>query len=227
MNSHAIGIISFLALVFSASCGEALTTDYFYDSAGRLVRAEYDSEVSITYAYDLSGNLIQRQVYNEPVNFGRLQVSIVPETAQWRRTATALWRASGTWEENVPAGTYAVEFSVVPGWDTQTGEQVSLNAGEARALTVNFTANGSSYPVAATSKGGGMVTGAGTYLHNDLVQLSAQPGSGYRFLNWQDQDGQILSTDPTIEFRALSGQTFYACFVPRSLPGVSLLLMED
>ena len=186
MNSHAIGVISFLALVLSASFGEALTTDYFYDSAGRLVRAEYDSEVSVTYAYDLSGNLIQRQVYGEPVTFGRLQVSIVPETAQWRRITTALWRASGTWEENVPAGTHTVEYTIVPGWNTQSSEEVSVAAGETIAITVNYSANSSMYPVAAVAAGGGgAISGAGTYLHNDLVLLTAQPGPGYRFLYWK------------------------------------------
>jgi len=35
---------------------------YAYDTAGRLIRAEYDDETTISYTYDAAGNLLRRRV---------------------------------------------------------------------------------------------------------------------------------------------------------------------
>jgi hypothetical protein len=40
---------------------------YSYDTAGRLGRAKYDDEASISYSYDAAGNLLGQQVVEGPV----------------------------------------------------------------------------------------------------------------------------------------------------------------
>lgn len=42
------------------------TVNYNYDTAGRLIRADYGSGVSISYSYDASGNLLSRTVTTIP-----------------------------------------------------------------------------------------------------------------------------------------------------------------
>lgn len=225
MKKHLIGTILFMSMALSASMTRALTTDYTYDSAGRLARADYDINASITYEYDVNGNLLQRTVYNEQISFGSLGVTLTPEAPQWRRTPTSIWRNSGTWEENVLAGDYTVEFSVVPGWNSQPSQTVSLMAGELKSINVNFTENTDEYLVSTLVTGSGTITGSGTYIYNDLVQLTAQPAPGYAFFCWKDQNGTVLSSDQSIVFRATSGLTYTAYFRPTFLPPIIKLLL--
>ena len=46
----------------------------------------------------------------------------------------------------------------------------------------------------------GSVSGEGTYNYNEQISLTAQPNSSYQFVNWTDEDGQVLGTDLTYSF---------------------------
>ena len=63
MKKYLIGTFLLVSMVLPASFSGALTTDYTYDTAGRLARADYDINASITYDYDVNSNLVQRNVY--------------------------------------------------------------------------------------------------------------------------------------------------------------------
>ena len=55
----------FLSLIsWVALCGFADTIRYTYDSAGRLVGADYGASGAISYSYDLAGNMTTRQVHS-------------------------------------------------------------------------------------------------------------------------------------------------------------------
>jgi len=58
---------------------------------------------------------------------------------------------------------------------------------------------------------GGAVLGAGPYLHNELVALTAEPERGYRFLYWLE-NGEIVSTDGTLTFLATEERELEARF---------------
>ena len=91
---------------------------------------------------------------------GSLTVTILPQGAidagaQWRRTCTSIWYASGATETDIPTGEYSVEFMPIAGWITP-------------ALTV------------VTITDGGNATASGTYVDtlydNTWVEISYAVG---------------------------------------------------
>ena len=54
-------MIRFAAFLFATTIAVAATT-YSYDSAGRLIKADYGGGASIAYTYDNAGNLLSRVV---------------------------------------------------------------------------------------------------------------------------------------------------------------------
>jgi hypothetical protein len=63
----------------------------------------------------------------------------------------------------------------------------------------------------------GEVTGAGSYNFGDLVEVSAVPNSGWGFVNWTDEDGVELATEPVYSFTMeASDLTLIANFEPVS-----------
>ncbi len=63
-------------------------------------------------------------------------------------------------------------------------------------LTANFAMIDYTLTLIANPTEGGDVTGAGTYNFGDLVDVDAIPAVGWEFINWTDQDGNIVSEDP-------------------------------
>jgi len=53
-------------LLFLTPAAMAATVSYTYDAAGRLIKADYGGGSAITYAYDTNGNLLLREVTQEP-----------------------------------------------------------------------------------------------------------------------------------------------------------------
>lgn len=60
------GII--LLSIYTASSGLAVTVQYNYDQAGRMIEADYGDGKTITYTYDDNGNLLQRKTQTEDNN---------------------------------------------------------------------------------------------------------------------------------------------------------------
>jgi YD repeat-containing protein len=54
--------ICLITVLFATVSAKAVVVNYAYDGAGRLIAADYGSGKSITYAYDLNGNLIRQSV---------------------------------------------------------------------------------------------------------------------------------------------------------------------
>ncbi len=181
-----------------------------------------DEDYALNYGYPFLQGVI-------PEYTGALQVIIEPETAQWRRAGTHEWFPSEEVEEDIPAGEYTVEFSIVPGWETQEEEVVVIQPLETTEINIEYTENDSVYDIEAEAGSeGGSVEGSGEYLHNSWVTLQAFADQGYRFLYWRDEDENIYSHDEVIEFRATEGRSFTAYFEEvKSLPGVMMLLLDD
>ncbi len=67
--------------------------------------------------------------------------------------------------------------------------------------------------VFANPANGGTVTGTGNYAVGTVVTVVATPTPGWEFLNWKDESGAILSTDPSFEFTiAECYEALYATF---------------
>lgn len=153
-------------------------------------------------------------------------MTINPESAHWRRVGTTGWRDSGTTESGLTPDDYQVEFSIEPGYDTESEHSVTVEPGETADLSVEYTTNNSQYPITASVIGqGGRVTGGNTYQHNALARLEAIADKGYVFAHWKDDKDNVYSTQAILEIRATAGLTLTAHFRKSSLSGILLLLL--
>lgn len=69
--------------------------------------------------------------------------------------------------------------------------------------------------IGATSSSaiGGGVSGAGTFAHDAVVNLTATPNTGYAFVNWTE-GGNIVGAAPQLTFPATASRTLVANFQP-------------
>ena len=85
----------------------------------------------------------------------------------------------------------------------------------ARELVANFSLNTYAVSASANPVAGGTVTGAGTYNHGATVTMTANPATGYAFVNWTE-GGQEVSTNASYTFPFTEGRTLVANFTPIS-----------
>jgi uncharacterized repeat protein (TIGR02543 family) len=69
-------------------------------------------------------------------------------------------------------------------------------------LTANFSEILPQYVLElnVSPEGAGTVSGAGEYIEGALVEISATPSAGYQFVNWTNEDEEIISTNETFTF---------------------------
>ena len=100
---------------------------------------------------------------------------------------------------------------------TENGEVVTTNASYTfivegnRTLVANFTLNNYTISVTADPTDGGMVTGAGNYVHGTTCTLTAAANENYEFINWT-KDGVEVSTDATFTFIVTASEAYVAHF---------------
>ena len=126
---------------------------------------------------------------------------------------------AGVYEENenVTLTATANECYRFVNW-TEYGDVVSTNVKysfkitEDRDLVANFELMTYDVAITVNPENAGTVTGAGTYLGNQEVTLTATPISGYRFVNWLE-DGVVLSTNTEYTFAVTKDRNVIANFV--------------
>ncbi len=112
--------------------------------------------------------------------------------------------------QSVPEGSYTVRFTAagyhqkyvpveVTGGETSTMGTIEL-------LPFLYTITVSTEPV-----GGGNVTGSGPYYRDESVTVTAEPGTGYNFVNWTEYSVEV-STDEEYTFNAESDRNLVANF---------------
>ena len=79
----------------------------------------------------------------EEIKYGWLRVLISPPGAvsagaQWRRTGTTAWLASGAPEEKLPVGPYAIEFKTIDDWETPATQNVTIAEGTTTHATGTY-----------------------------------------------------------------------------------------
>jgi hypothetical protein len=100
---------------------------------------------------------------------------------------------------------------------TENGEVVTTNANYTfivtgnRTLVANFTLNNYTISVTSDPAEGGMVTGAGNYVHGTTCTLTATANENYEFINWT-KDGVEVSTEVTFTFIVTASETYVAHF---------------
>ena len=194
-----------------------------YLSGGSVVLLHTDYYGGVTRLTKLGPEVLPTLVvYIEPQ-------AAMDDGARWRRAGTTPWLESGADEVGLPPGDHAVEFRAVPGWDTPAQRIVTVETGGTAFSTGIYAVNESLYQITVgTGTPGGAVLGAGVYLHNELVTLTAEPDRGYRFLYWTE-NGEIVSGERALTFLATEERELTAHFEKAGtlLPGVRMLLLED
>lgn len=100
---------------------------------------------------------------------------------------------------------------------TENGEVVTTNASYTfivegnRTLVANFTLNNYTISVTTDPAEGGIVTGAGNYVHGATCTLTATANENYEFINWT-KDGVEVSTDATFSFIVTASEAYVAHF---------------
>ena len=94
-------------------------------------------------------------------------------------------------------------------------------------VSVTFALN--TYTVAASADpvGGGNVTGTGTFDHGYTVNLTANPATGYHFVNWTEEGVGVVSTDATYSFTATANRTLTAHFAVDRYPVIASAVPAD
>ncbi|TVQ07285.1 MAG: DUF4623 domain-containing protein [Bacteroidetes bacterium] len=74
----------------------------------------------------------------------------------------------------------------------------------------------------------GTVTGAGEYLEGSQVEVTATPNAGFAFLNWTDEDGEVVSTEANNVITMPSEDlTLTANFAPGAADPITLNTLLD
>jgi hypothetical protein len=100
------------------------------------------------------------------------------------------------------SGAMFIQFTT-DGGVVNTGWAATYNCSSGTAYNLTLNTN----PVI-----GGTVTGAGTYLSGDSVTVVATANTNYRFLNWTDSLGSIVSSNATYGFRITGNRRLIANF---------------
>jgi hypothetical protein len=127
---------------------------------------------------------------------------------------------SGRCKVSYPSGTTvtlnakAADGHTFGGWSACAGTgycQVTMT--QDRIVSATFTAL-AKYTITAVVNpaSSGTVTGAGSYSEGTLVSLAATAADGYRFVNWHDFQGTVVSTSATYQFTASSDRYLIADF---------------
>ena len=69
----------------------------------------------------------------------------------------------------------------------------------------------------------GVLSGAGSYDSGSVVTISATPSSGFSFVNWSE-NGNIISTNSTVNFTLLTNRTLVANFEQLPTPKYDVIL---
>ncbi len=101
-------------------------------------------------------------------------------------------------------------------WTDQNSNVVSTSACYTfvsvtnEALTANFSVNTYTITASASPSGGGSASGGGTYPCGTNLTVVATANSCFSFVNWTDQNSNVVSTSPSYSFIVSTNQTFVA-----------------
>ena len=98
------------------------------------------------------------------------------------------------------------------GAEISTDDTYTFIATVDRTLVAHFAMDSYTVTVNVDPADGGTVTGAGTYIYNDMVTLTATPNGDYQFVNWTDEAGNVVASGAQYSFNITSDRTFTAHF---------------
>lgn len=167
------------------------TFGHWEDSNGNTLSTDNEYTVTIT------SNATYKAVYEEAVTvtllLGLEGAAVLSGAGKYKRDST------------VTVGFTKNEGYLFLGWQNSAGETVSLGASYTFTATSDVTLTAAfaapCYVTIVTNIAeGGTPTGAGMYELGATVTVNANVADGYTLVNWQDEEGNILSTEQEYSF---------------------------
>ena len=112
-----------------------------------------------------------------------------------------------------PKTGYQFEKWTENGTEIATTTTLEFPAAANRTIVGNFKKITFTITATPNNDAWGAVTGGTVYDYNEQVYLTATPKSGYRFVNWTEEDVEV-ATENVYKFPALSNRTLIGNFVP-------------
>ncbi len=94
---------------------------------------------------------------------------------------------------------------VMPAHDTHVTATFRYNPGSPAEPDVPVIKHLSTVTLSASPSAGGSVSGGGTYEVGQNVSLRASTNSGFQFVNWTDETGEVISTSTNFTYTVPSG----------------------
>lgn len=204
-----------------ATANEGYTFKY-WEEAGKAV----SSDASYTFA--ASGDRALTAV------FEAIPVVTPPEPTRYTITVSAgtggTVSGGGTYDENqqvtitaTPASGYRFVEWRENGVKVSENSSYSVTASGNRTFTAVFERLPVNYTVSVTTLGSGTVTGGGSYREGTAVTAAAAPASGYRFVEWRENNTKV-SDSTSYSFNIDKNRTLTAVFEKVETPPVSYIV---
>ena len=167
-----------------------------------------------TYTFTATKNATYRAVFRRTgVNY-TVTLNVTPTNA-------GTVRGSGSYRAN-----QTVTLTATPkagykfvGWRLDDGTIASTEPSYQFQITRNITFTAVfeqkevlTVTLNVTPENAGTVTGAGEYVRGAEATVTAAPARGYRFVEWQDEDGETLSTEAAYAFTVTTDVVYTALF---------------
>ncbi|MFW5645408.1 MAG: InlB B-repeat-containing protein, partial [Bacteroidota bacterium] len=141
-----------------------------------------------------------------------------PQTAVWTEINNVQWHDGitdwvWTFSESIDLSTLTGPSAHIAFKYTSTSQQAAAWELDNILLSHQLPDHVYHISVAANPASGGSVTGAGTYLQGETVEMTATPDSDYVFLNWTE-NGTVVSSDASYSFTVNEDRNLKANFEP-------------
>lgn len=215
------GIEQGASVTVTATANEGYTFKY-WEEAGKAV----SSDASYTFA--ASGDRALTAV------FEAIPVVTPPEPTRYTITVNAgtggTVSGGGTYDENqqvtitaTPASGYRFVEWRENGVKVSENSSYSVTASGNRTFTAVFECLPVNYTVSVTALGSGTVTGGGSYREGTAVTVTAAPASGYRFVEWRENNTKV-SDSTSYSFNIDKDRSLIAVFEKAETPPVSYIV---
>ena len=163
-----------------------------------------------SYTFTVSGNRTLVAKFNQVFS---ITASALPAVGGSTEMDSLIYKTGDTAQARAfPASGYTFANWTENGIVVNTANPYSFPANGNRVLVANFTSNtGVTITTNSAPSAGGSTTGAGAYVVNDSVTVSALPNAGYAFVNWT-VGGAIVSTSADYTFTTATNVALVAHF---------------
>lgn len=190
----------------------------YWEEAGKAVSSD------ASYAFTVGADRTLTAVFEQtPISVTRYTITVTSDTG-------GTVSGGGTYDENqqvtitaTPASGYRFVEWRENGVKVSENSSYSVTASGNRTFTAVFECLPVNYTVSVTALGSGTVTGGGSYREGTAVTVTAAPASGYRFVEWRENNTKV-SDSTSYSFNIDKDRSLIAVFEKAETPPVSYIV---